>query len=112
MFKVLEIKDFADSDVRRRVGGVIRDVLSQSKDDDVRNYAAMAAASCIDTEGVFEEIDRILHNKLEPSNLRWNAFATVKANVKSPRSVDSLRRLLADDEFKQSAGRLLSEWNV
>src|SRR5213596_1527402 len=45
VFKVFEVKEFADPDVRRRVGRMIREVLSHSHDDDVRNYAAMAAAS-------------------------------------------------------------------
>ncbi len=111
-FKVFEIKDFTDSGVRSRIGRVIRDVLANSKVDDVRNYAAMAAASYMDIEGVFEQIERILQNKQENSDLRWNAFAAIKSIGASSRTIDSLRRLLVDDEFVQSATRVLSEWHA
>lgn len=112
VFKIFEIHEFVGLNLRNRVGNVIREVLSNGKDNDVRNYAAMAAASYMDVNQVIEQIDRILHDKLEDSNLRWNAFAAIKANGSSPISIDSLRRLLSDNEFKQSAGRVLSEWNV
>ncbi len=111
-FKVLEIKDFADAAIRGRAGVVIREVLTSSKDDDVRNYAAMAAPGYMDIEGVFDQIERILQDKQEDSNLRWNAFAAIKSIGASPRSVESLRRLLVDDEFVQSATRVLSEWHA
>jgi hypothetical protein len=56
----------------------------QSNDDDVRNYAAMAAASYMDINEVFSRIEKILHNKHEDSNLRWNAFAAMKSKVHHP----------------------------
>src|ERR1700728_2857336 len=66
-FKIFEVKDFADRGVHNRVGRVIRNVLSASNDNDVRNYAAIAASNYMDIEGVAEEIDRLLHDDHEDS---------------------------------------------
>lgn len=112
VLKILEVKDFVNLDVRKKAADIIRQVLSQSKDEDVRNYAAMAAASYMDNEELVGEIERILLDASEPSNLRWNAFAAVKSNGVSQRSTNLLRTLMPDDEFKQSAARVLSEWGA
>jgi hypothetical protein len=70
----------------------------------------MAAGSYMDIEEVIRELERILQARAEDSDLRWNAFADIERIGSTPRSVDLLRRLLVDDEFKQSAARVLSEW--
>lgn len=112
VFRIFAIADFEDPDIRNRVGSVIQRILANSKDDDVRDYAAMAAAAYTDIDGVLSEIERILENKQDDSNLRWNAFAAIKSAGGSPRTADCLRRLLFEAEFAQSARRVLSEWDL
>ncbi len=112
IFKVLKLIKLADPEIRNRVGRVIQDVLLHDKDDDVRDYAAMAAARYMDVEGVDQVIERVLEDPQSRSTLRWNAFAAIESNGRSPKSLESLRRLLTDEAFKQSAARVLSEWNA
>lgn len=110
VFKILEVNDFANLDVRNMAANVICKVLSHCQDEDVLNYAAMAAASYMHYESVVAEVERILLDTAQPANLRWNAFAAIKTLGVSQRSSDLLRSLLVDDEFKKSAARVLSEW--
>jgi hypothetical protein len=110
VLKLFEVKDFGDPVVRTRIGRAIARVLSTTRDDDVRNYAAMAAGSYLDAEGVFEEVERILHDDGADGDLRWNAFAAMKTGGPSARSISSLQRLLEDQDFKQSASQILSRW--
>jgi hypothetical protein len=72
----------------------------------------MAAASYMDNSDVASEIEGILHDSEKESDLRWNAFAAVKLNGPTPRLVRTLRTLMADEEFRVSAERVLSEWKV
>lgn len=111
-FKVFEIKEYESQEVRKRIATVIREVLLKSHDDQVLNYAAMAAASYMDNSEVVSEIERIVLDSKKDSDLRWNAFAAVKLNGPTPQLADTLRTLMADEEFKVSAERVLSEWNV
>lgn len=110
--KVLGVQGYSSQEIRNRVGSVLEHVLLYSADGDVRIYAALAAASYLDIDAVFQAIDRILRNNDEESNLRWSAFAAIKRDGRSSRAVNLLRHLLADPEFKQSAERVLSELNV
>jgi hypothetical protein len=110
VLKLLGAKDFANPAVRTTVGRTIARLMSTTHDDDVRNYAAMAAGNYMDIEGVFKEVERILHDEEADRDLRWNAFGAMKAGGPSPRSVDSLQRLLDDEDFENSASIVLSKW--
>ena len=66
----------------------------------------------MDNIAVNSEINKILHDQEKECNLRWNAFGAVADNARTPRSIESLRALLADEEFSESAARVLSEWGV
>ena len=108
--KILEVTEFRNLTTRDNAAEVICKVLHGSRDDDVKNYAAMAAAKYLDSGKVFQQIERILLDTKQPTDLRWNAFATIKLNGISGKSVALLKKMLSDDEFRESAERVLSEW--
>jgi hypothetical protein len=110
VFKIFELIEPAKKESRFNIAYAIQEVLLEGQDDEVRNYAAMAASSYMDNHAVAETIMGIVKNPREPTNLRWNAFAAIKSNPALPQSVDVLRALLRDEEFKTSATRVLSEW--
>lgn len=111
-FKIFEIKEYESQKIRQRIATVIREVLLKSHDDQVLNFAAIAAASYMDDSEVVSEIERIVLDSKKDSVLRWNAFAAVKLCGRTPQLDDALRALTADEEFKVSAERVLSEWKV
>lgn len=112
-FRVFENKQYRMQSDRTRIAQMIYTVLNRNKEDYlVLQYAALAAAYYMDHVQLKREVDRIMHDKEEECDLRWNAFAAVTRNPSTPQSVDSLRRLLADEEFSKSAARVLSEWGV
>jgi hypothetical protein len=112
VFKIFEVHDHFDETLRQRIGRVIKDVLINSHDNGVRNYAAMAAASYLETEGLWQRIAELVRDNNADSDLRWNAFAAIESSGPSPRNIDVLRSLQRDGEFNQSSTRLLAEWRV
>lgn len=112
VFKIFEIWECTNYEFRKKIANAIREVLVNSHCDDVRNYAAMAASSYMDLEHVSEVVFDIVQDPREDANLRWNAFAAIKSHGPSLETIELLRALLRDNDFKQSAARILSEWKA
>jgi len=112
ILKVFDVKCFRDLTVRRNLGRAIATVLRKSEEILVRNYAAMAAAQYMDLEEVSDTVAHILLDENEDFDLRWNAFAAIKSDGPSQRSIELLSRLRLEQEFEKSSERVLSEWNV
>ena len=112
-FRIFEYRQYTLQSVRTRIAEMINIVLNRDEDDYlVLQYAASAAANYMDNIKLEDTINRILHDKEKESILRGNAFFAVTCHPSTPRSSDSHSRLLADEQFSESAPRVHTEWNV
>jgi hypothetical protein len=113
--QVLEVRNLSYPRVQEeydQVGQAIKQVLVNSTDQDIRNYAAMAIASYIETEGAFDVIEGILLDEKEDINLRYNAFGVIEEIGLQDRSMEILKKLIQNPEFNQPSLRLINEWQV
>jgi hypothetical protein len=113
--QVLEVRNLSYPRVQEeydQVGQAIKQVLVNSTDHDVRNYAAMAIASYIETEGAFDLVEGILLDENEDIDLRYNAFAVIEGMGLKDSSMEVLKKLTQDPEFNKPSLRLLNEWQV
>jgi hypothetical protein len=110
--QVLRLRNCSDQEEYDQIGQAIKQVLVNSTDQDIRNYAAMAIASYIETEGAFDVIEGILLDEKEDINLRYNAFGVIEEIGLQDRSMEILKKLIQNPEFNQPSLRLLNEWQV
>jgi hypothetical protein len=110
--QVLKLRNCSDQEEYDQIGQAIKQVLVNSTDQDIRNYAAMAIASYIETEGAFDVIEGILLDEKEDINLRYNAFGVIEDMRLSDRSIEVLKKLTQDPELNKPSLRLLNEWQV
>ena len=110
--KVLELHEARNDEERSRIAVVLTEVLVDDPDDDVRQYAAMAAAYYMSDDRLAAAIVRTAFDMGEDINLRWNAFAAIKQLGPTPHGIEVLRRASETPEFRTSALLLLREWNV
>jgi hypothetical protein len=110
--QVLKLRNCSDQEEYDQIGQAIKQVLVNSTDQDIRNYAAMAIASYIETEGAFDVIEGILLDEKEDINLRYNAFGVIEEIGLQDRSMEILKKLIQNPEFNQPSLRLLNEWQV
>jgi hypothetical protein len=110
--QVLRLRNCSDQEEYDQIGQAIKQVLVNSTDQDIRNYAAMAIASYIETEGAFDVIEGILLDEKEDINLRYNAFGVIEDMRLSDRSIEVLKKLTQDPELNKPSLRLLNEWQV
>ena len=108
--KIFEIKDYANKSTQRKIAQTIQFVLLESVDDDVRGYAAMAAANYMAFADLEFAVSKIVRDQSENENLRFNAFAAIMRSDSSPMRIALLRELRKDPLFKQSVERLLTKW--
>lgn len=110
--KVFQVEKWNDPQARGRIVKAVRDVLTNCRDVEVRNYAAMAAAEYGDIPEIYIALATILKDGKEESNLRWNTFAAIERLGSSPPSIELLRSLFSDSEFKDPAIRVLRDWKA
>lgn len=110
--QVLKLRNCSHQEEYDQIGQAIKQVLVNSTDQDIRNYAAMAIASYIETEGAFDVIEGILLDEKEDINLRYNAFGVIEEIGLQDRSMEILKKLIQNPEFNQPSLRLLNEWQV
>jgi hypothetical protein len=110
--KVLELREHRGDEEGHRVAPVLRKMLEGDPDDGVRQYAAMAAATCMSQDDLVDAIATTAFDEDEDINLRWNAFAAIKQLGPTPRGIDLLRAASESPTFRTSALRILREWGV
>jgi hypothetical protein len=110
--KVLEMREARNDEERRRIALVLRDVLVGDPDDDVRQYAAMAAAYYMSEGDLAEAVVGRAFDEGEDVNLRWNAFAAIKQLGPTPQGIKLLREASETREFRTSAVLILQKWGV
>lgn len=111
-FKVLHVRPVGNDDERNRIGSVIAEViLNEEDDDDVRNYAAIAAAFYMAVPGVDEAVEKIVLDPQTDPNLRANGFDAIERN-RTPKRIRVVQSLLQDGQFSQTARRVLRDWGV
>jgi hypothetical protein len=110
--QVLKLRNCSHQEEYDQIGQAIKQVLVNSTDQDIRNYAAMAIASYIETEGAFDVIEGILLDEKEDINLRYNAFGVIEEIGLQDRSMEILKKLIQNPELNKPSLRLLNEWQV
>src|SRR5581483_143194 len=102
VLKVLHVRPTTDEAERTQIGKVIADILLGDTDDEVRNYAAIAATSYMTAPGVADAVEQVLRDAQADPNLRANAFAAFESTGPIPRSVQAIRAVSQDTQFHQS----------
>jgi hypothetical protein len=110
--KVRELREARNDEERSRIALVLREVLVDDPDDDVRQYAAMAAASYMSEGRLAEAVVARAFDEGEDINLRWNTFAAIKQLGPTPQGIEVLRRASETPEFGTSALLILQKWGV
>jgi hypothetical protein len=110
--KVLELREPGSDEERRRIAPVLKDVLVGDPDDDVRQYAAMAAAYYMSESDLVDAVAQRAFDQGEDIDLRWNAFAALKQLGPTPRGIELLRAASEDAVFRNSALLVLKKWGV
>jgi hypothetical protein len=107
--KVLEVADVKPSQ-RQQIASSLLRLFDDDDDNDVLNYAAMAAVKFMDFDQVSDKIQSLLMSPTTDETLRWNCFAAVKRSGPSKANVAAMLSLRGDPIFGQSATRVLNEW--
>ena len=101
-FRVLELRRPTAPEERQEIAEVIARVVKNDSDNDVRNYAAIAAAYYTTVDDVAEQIIRILLDDGENSDLRWNAFTAVEKMGSTAKALDAMRAIREVPEFQHA----------
>jgi len=111
VLKFLELREHRSDAEDKQIGEAVRRIVSADPDDDVRNYAALAAGNYLTVSGVLDELQKVVFDDNEDRNLRWNAFAAIKRMGPAKESIKIMKKLSKIDEFQSSASRLLAQWS-
>jgi hypothetical protein len=109
-FRVLELKRPTAPEDQRRIADVIARVVKEDPDDDVRNYAVMAATYYMIIDDVADQTIRVLQTDTENADLRWNAFAAIEKMGPTAKGLNVMRAIRGDSEFQRASERVLIEW--
>ena len=113
VFKILFVRPIGNDVELDRIGLAIEEVLAAEKENEnVRNFAAIAASSYMACPRVVNAIEQIAIDALENRNLRACAVDAIERNSISMRSINILQVLSKDRHFHQTAKRILREWGV
>lgn len=113
VFKVLHVRPATNDADQNRIGLVIEKILLTEEDDeDVRNHAAVAAASYMTVPEVAEAVEKVVLDPQMNPDLRANAFDAIERTRRTPQSVRVVQALLQDGQFSQTARRVLREWGL
>lgn len=109
--KILEIAGIPEPDIASFCE-LIHTTIATDEDDDVKNYAVMAAKNFVNDSDAVKEliIERVLDAK-EDIDVRHNALRAVMSLWDLPRRKAVLESLLADEELGKTATRLLAEYH-
>jgi hypothetical protein len=113
--KIIGVKKMKSKRLHNTAAAALNSILrDEYDDDDVRNYAAMATGHYLETDGVFEALIIILYDETADTNMRWSAFAEIeRAWELAPKICASvMRHMMNDSEFRESAVRVLNEWET
>jgi hypothetical protein len=94
------------------IGRALIRVLIEDPDNLVKNYAAMALSSYMNTPGALEVVKEIVLDVDADKNLRYSAFGALEDAGAGRFTTDVMRELLKDDEMQDSAESVLNEWGV
>jgi hypothetical protein len=110
--KVVEVAEGINVAQHEQAATLLSKILKSSdhEDEDVCNYAAIAAAYYLDFTPLYQEMVRIAVGAENDSGLRWNAFDGLERHGPRQTTIDVLVQLRDDDEFGTAASRVLSEW--
>jgi HEAT repeat protein len=112
VLEVLKLKDCQNQAEYQKIGKIIRQVLTNDFDNNVRIYAAMAISNYIETEGVIDDLSNIILNENEDIDLRWNALTALEETPKKEIYVTILKKLVNIPEFRKFALRKLKEYEI
>ena len=112
VFKVLHVRPTESEGERSRIGVAIVGVLRNDGDEDVRNYAAIAASSYMTVSVVQEVIESILLDSSIGPNLRANAFAAFESAGPTTSNIRVMQAMTKDATFQKSADRVLQKWRA
>lgn len=104
--KILEIADVATPH-KAVLATSLAHVLKQDEDDDVRDYAAIAARNFMEFEAVASLAVEILMDPAENINIRSGVFSAIVGSQQMALRNQVLTQLLNDPEFAKSAARYL-----
>ena len=108
--KILQLRDIPDPG-RRAAADAIADLLRESEDPGVRNYAAMALSNFLDFEGPLSAIAGSILDPSEDPDVRHNAFFAIERFGPTRRSLDLLKKIVDDSELGAGATRVLKKWS-
>jgi len=94
------------------IGRALIRVLIEDTDNLVKNYAAMALSSYMNTPGALDVVKEIVLDVDADRNLRYSAFGALEEAGVGRFTTDVMRELLKDDEMQDSAESVLNEWGV
>lgn len=113
VFNALNVRPIRGDLELIRIGSVIAKVLlNEDDDDEVRNYAAIAAASYMASREVAEAVRTIVLDPHSDGDLRANAFDAIERNGKTSESIEVVKKLIHDGQFRPTAARVLEDWGV
>lgn len=112
ILKILKLRDALTPEEHQQIGKAILQVLLKSSDPDVRNYAAMALSNYLDVEGATVDAGNLLLNQQTNKDLRHNLFFAFERFGETEAGREVMLKLLQDDEFRQSAARVLGDWGT
>jgi len=85
------------------IGRALIRVLIEDTDNLVKNYAAMALSSYMNTPGALDVVKEIVLDVDADRNLRYSAFGALEDAGVGRFTTDVMRELLKDDEMQDSA---------
>lgn len=109
--RVLERRRFEGNEERESVASVLRRVLAEDDDDQVRSYAARALGNFTQVPGVVATAGALVLDQDEDIDIRHNAFFALERSAPTEEAVDLVTRCLAEDEFQDAARRVLAKWH-
>ena len=112
VLKILELREHRDKSEDERIAELVRRVMISDPDDDVRNYAAIAAGNYVTADGMIKELEKLILNNNEDMNLRSNAFAAIKRMGPTDEGMRIMKELVKTSEFGTPASMILSHWGI
>ncbi|HMA35004.1 MAG TPA: hypothetical protein VKY74_11055 [Chloroflexia bacterium] len=112
ILKLLPAHDYTHSDRLKITQTLIQIFFNKSDDHLVRQWAAIAIQHYMDTTSAIEAIRKIVLDSEEGVVLRHNAFWALRNLGPTNQSVEVMRLLVSDEEFRSPATRILKEWGI
>jgi hypothetical protein len=86
--------------------------LAPDADSRLRLRASLVLGAFVDLDGVLDALGAVAAAECEPTELRYNAYASLQRAGPTSACLDILRVLRADEIFGQSVRALMASWGV